>query len=243
MSQKVSSVTETTHKWAAQRGLVCEFEAETGSTNDNAKQKALSESESCVLYLASHQNAGRGRGVHTWLDTGSGESLLATWSFAVNSPPQAITGPRIGLALFKATSKVWNSLSWGLKPPNDLFLNGLKVAGLLVESVSSGSTHRLLVGLGLNVLNHPRKFTEATHLSTALTEGVDEATWFQFLDELQVQLQNAATECQHPKLNEKSRTQLAMAINANAARPFEVTEVTAEGDLIFKDGIKRWMDL
>lgn len=243
MSQKVSSVTETTHSWATQRGLACEFEAETGSTNDNAKKKALNEDEDCVLYLATHQSAGRGRGTHTWLDTGSGESLLATWSFATKSPPQAITGPRIGLALFKAASKTWNSLSWGLKPPNDLFLSGHKVAGLLVESVSSGSSHRLLVGLGFNVLNHPRKFAEATHLSAALSEAVDEATWFQFLDELQVQLQKAVEECQQPRLNEKSRSQLALAINANSARPFEVSEVTAEGDLIYKGGIKRWMDL
>ena len=101
---------------------------------------AMRENDDLVLFLAAHQTNGRGRGANHWLDTGAGESLLSTWSLSVSSPPQAITGPRIGLALFAAATHAWPSLKFGLKAPNDLYLDGQKVAGLLVETVTGSCT-------------------------------------------------------------------------------------------------------
>lgn len=243
MSKKLSSVSETTQEWAHQRGLECVFSMQTGSTNDDAKANAFHEENDFVLYLTSHQTAGRGRGANHWLDTGSGESLLCTWSFKVHSPPQAITGPRIGLALYQAAAKTWASLNWGLKPPNDLFLAGHKIGGLLIESLTSGGDHRLLIGLGLNVFNHPRKFAEAAHLSGDLQTGVDEGEWFQFLDELRAQFQVAVADCMKAELSPATRKDLARAINANPARPFQVQEVSPRGDLIHAQGTQQWMEI
>ncbi len=243
MSQKLSSVTDATVDWAQQRGLNYIFTAQTGSTNDDAKVNALDDQSDFLLHLTNHQQKGRGRGDKTWLDTGNGESLLSTWSFKVSSPPQAITGPRIGLALFSAASKTWPSLPWGLKPPNDLILKGHKVAGLLIESISAGDSHRLVIGLGFNVLNHPRKFDEASHLSESLLSGIDFGEWFQFLDELSSQLQSAIVDCMKTELSSTACLELARAINATPERPFQVTEVTPQGDLIHNGGIRPWMDI
>jgi biotin-(acetyl-CoA carboxylase) ligase len=239
----ILSTAETTATWALQRRLALVSDASTGSTNDDAKKNAMIEDSELVLYLAAHQSAGRGRGANHWLDTGAGESLLSTWSFRMPSPPQAITGPRVGLALFTAARKTWPGLSFSLKAPNDLFLNGLKVAGLLIESVSSGGEHRILIGLGLNVLNHPRRFSEATHLAAHLEAPPQESEWFQFLDELRLQFKSALTEVTKPELNESARLELARALNANPKRPFEVKEVSAHGDLIFAAGKINWSDL
>lgn len=240
---ELKSATESTANWALQRHLALVSEAVTGSTNDDAKANALKERADLVLYLAAHQTKGRGRGTNEWLDTGAGEALLSTWSFRVPSPPQAITGPRIGLALYQAVVKIWPSLRWSLKAPNDLFLEGTKTAGLLVESVTGGSQHRLMIGLGFNVMNHPRRFSEATHLSESLNGRPDEADWFRFLDELRAQFVQAVADATKAKLGDGQRGELVLALNANPARPFDIVEVSPEGDLVHAQGRVRWTDL
>jgi len=241
MSQ-LQSVLDTTVSWALQRQFDVRSSAQTGSTNDDAKTAALREDGDFVLYVTGHQDHGRGRGRNVWLDTGSGEALLSTWSFNVASAPQPIAAPRIGLALFQAVSSVWPSLEWSLKAPNDLFLAGQKVGGLLLESVSGGGDFRLLIGLGLNVLNHPRRF-EADHISDHLGHTLDEGEWFQFLDALFDQFSKALGDCVQRELSASACKALAQAVNANANRPFVIKEVTPQGDLIHTQGRVRWMDL
>ncbi len=240
---KLTSVIDTTMNWTQQRGIPIVFNNETGSTNDDAKKAALNENDDFVLYLADHQTAGRGRGTNTWLDTGSGESLLSTWSYFVTASPQSITAPRIGLALFRTVNAVWPSLSWSLKAPNDLFLDGRKVAGLLVESVSDGSRFRLLIGLGFNILNHPRRFNDAEHLSKTLQAAPEDGEWFQFLDELNAELGRAGIECLNPTLSDAACRELLHALNANSAKTFTTQQITPHGDLIHSKGKLRWLDL
>lgn len=237
------SVSEMTQNWASQREIPLNFLADTGSTNDDAKAGASRETEKLVLFAASHQTRGRGRGANQWLDTGAGESLLTTWSLDVVSAPQAITGPRVGLAVFTAVSSVWPSLPWSLKAPNDLLLDGRKCGGLLVETISHGPRHRLLIGFGFNILNHPRKFTEATHLTSALDQSLTEGDWFQFLDVLRSELEQAATECVQPQLSGPVCKALAQALNANPNRRFLVQKVSPNGDLVHDQGTVSWMEL
>ena len=239
----MQSIAELTHAWAEQRQVQVELDPQTGSTNDNAKANASSEGFDFVLYLADHQTRGRGRGKNTWLDTGAGESLLGTWSYALKAPPQAITAPRIGLAVYSACKEVWPSLSWGLKAPNDLYLGGKKVGGLLVESIGQGGLHRLMIGLGLNVHNHPRAIADATHISEASGHAVDEGEWFRFLDTLRSEFNETLADVVQPTLSAESCKDLATALNANSARKFDVTSVSPQGDLLHKGGSLRWTDL
>jgi BirA family biotin operon repressor/biotin-[acetyl-CoA-carboxylase] ligase len=242
MSQ-VISIADTTVKWAEQREIAINYFPQTGSTNDDAKKAASHEGEDWVLYVAAHQTSGRGRGTNTWLDTGNGEGLLSTWSIPVRQSPQAITGPRIGLALFQAANSTWPSLEWSLKAPNDLFLHGHKVAGLLLETLSFGEQHRLLVGLGMNILNHPRRFSEAEHLSKSLNNSLEEGEWFQFLDELRHEMTLALAEIVQPTLSTAACQSLAQALNANSSRPFVIRQVSPQGDLVHDKGRINWKEL
>jgi BirA family biotin operon repressor/biotin-[acetyl-CoA-carboxylase] ligase len=195
------------------------------------------------LYVASHQTAGRGRATNTWLDTGAGESLLSTWSFQCKRPPQAITGPRVGLALFQACRKIWTQLNWSLKAPNDLYLDGVKVAGLLIETLTNGRDHRMLIGLGLNVVNHPRRFSNATHLGHALGHAPSESDWFRFLDELKAQFNEAVQDSARPELTATVRHELTQALNANPARAYAVEDISPSGDILYQGGRIPWTDL
>src|SRR5580698_4834267 len=123
----MKSVFDTTELWAKQRNLMTQTFEEIGSTNDEAKNEASDLDEEAKLYLTAHQTHGRGRGKNTWLDTGAGENLLSSWSFHLDQPPQSITGPRIGEALFRAVHSAWPTLPWSLKAPNDLYLKEHKM--------------------------------------------------------------------------------------------------------------------
>lgn len=239
----LTNIANTTRAWAAQRSLPVDFHQETASTNDNAKVDALREANDLVLFLTAHQTQGRGRGVNQWLDTGAGEALLSSWSFRASSSPQAITAPRVGLAIYSAVTSAWPSLPWGLKAPNDLLLNGKKCGGILVESLSGGAHHRVIVGFGFNVFNHPRKLSDATHLAQAHVSPLDEGQWFQFLDDLRAELAKAVADSLHPTLNESACSGLRQALNANPNAKMTITKVTPQGDLIHPGGTVLWTEL
>lgn len=239
----LSSISDATVTWAQQRHVEVRFANETTSTNDDAKAQALNDPDDLVLYLTNHQTTGRGRGTNVWLDTGNGENLLCTWSFPLSTAPQPITAPRIGLALFQAVHRVWPSLEWSLKAPNDLYLKGHKVGGLLLETVSHGAQYRLLVGLGLNVLNHPRRLADADHMSEALQSNVDTGEWFQFLDELRTEFTGTLLEASQETLTAEACRKLTEALNANSQRPYVVQQVTPQGDLIHSLGRISWKDI
>jgi BirA family biotin operon repressor/biotin-[acetyl-CoA-carboxylase] ligase len=239
----MQSVSDTTQNWAGQRGITINFSAETGSTNDNAKNAALKENGATLIELTDHQTKGRGRGINHWLDTGAGESLLCTWSLKPPGAPQAITAPRIGLAICLAASGTWPSLPWSLKAPNDLLLGGKKCAGLLVETVSDGQRHRLLIGLGFNILNHPRKFNEATHLSEALGRAPEDGEWFRFLDQLKQEIEASLPDICKPELTESARSQLVGALNANPNGGVKISQISPRGDLIHAGGTIPWSDI
>lgn len=237
----MKSVYQTTEAWARQRPLNLRSFDEIGSTNDEAKAEAHSLDESPKLYLAAHQVRGRGRGGNVWLDTGAGESLLSSWSFHLPQPAQAITGPRVGEALFNSLSAAWPALEWSVKPPNDIYLGEHKVAGLLIETVSQGSTHRLIVGLGLNVLNHPRAISIATHLAGSSGETtVNEDEWYHFLDMLFAQLKAALNDVILPNLSSEVRSKLVKALNAFPLKKNPYLDVSPSGDLITKSGTVPW---
>lgn len=239
----LKSVFDATKSWASQRQIEFESFEEIGSTNDEAKQNAFIDQDPLKLYLAAHQTKGRGRGNNTWLDTGSGDNLLSSWSFALEHAPQAIAGPRFGEALYRSSVAIWPALEWSIKAPNDLYLGSQKMAGLLIESVSKGEAHRIIVGLGMNILNHPRSIPTATHFSAqAAGETIGEDEWYQFLDVLLGQFRSGLDDIQLPHLTREVRDNLLKALNAFPSKKETYLDVQSNGDLVTKSGKIPWMN-
>jgi hypothetical protein len=158
---------EVTKAWAEAQKIKTIYFKQTTSTNDIAKDQADSDEiaeHDIVLYLADDQTQGRGRFERTWQAPKPGSSLLCSWSFVVDEMPLPTFTLRAGLAVITAAQATWPYLNWSLKAPNDILINDKKVAGLLVETVSQGNSHRLIFGLGFNVLNHPSSQAQATSL-------------------------------------------------------------------------------
>jgi len=133
-------------------GLPLSWVHETQSTNDDAVQAASAGAAHGALFVAERQHAGRGRGGHRW-ESCAGEHL--TFSLLLRELPPAECLPLmtlvVGLALRDAIC-AHTHLDPRLKWPNDVYLQGRKVAGILVESRVQGGQHRLVVvGVGLDV--------------------------------------------------------------------------------------------
>lgn len=158
---------EVTNAWAEAQKIKSIYFKTITSTNDIAKTQADSDEISehdIVLYLTEDQTDGRGRFERKWNNAKPGSNLLCSWSFAVDELPAPTFTLRAGLAIVTAARATWPYLAWSTKSPNDILLGDKKVGGLLIESVSQGNSHRLVFGLGLNVLSHPATEGEATSL-------------------------------------------------------------------------------
>jgi len=163
------------------------YQAVTGSTNDDALAAARSGAPHGSVFVADEQTAGRGRRGNSWL-AAPGESLL----FSVIVRPElelaqasALT-LSIGLALRDATLPlVAPSDSVQIKWPNDLYVNGKKLAGILLESQLQGERlQAVVIGVGLNVATRdfPQEIAaRATSLSLLGEKSVEREPLLQSL--------------------------------------------------------------
>jgi BirA family biotin operon repressor/biotin-[acetyl-CoA-carboxylase] ligase len=153
----------------------------TGSTNDLARLLAKNHFPAGTLVVANEQTAGRGRMGRTWIAP-PGTALLVSILFRPAIP--ASQGYRLvmatGLAAAEACERA-AGVKIGVKWPNDLQIDGLKLAGLLPESaIIGGRLGHVIVGLGLNV-NQTFEPTDplyetATSLKQATGRDFDRAT-------------------------------------------------------------------
>jgi BirA family transcriptional regulator, biotin operon repressor / biotin---[acetyl-CoA-carboxylase] ligase len=116
------------------------------STNDRARELADSGAAPFTVVLADEQTAGRGRSGHSWHSAfGTGLWISALLPGAGMLP--AHLPLLVGLATARAAERASPRVGIGLKWPNDLFLKGRKVGGILCER-----HHGVVVtGVGLNV--------------------------------------------------------------------------------------------
>ncbi len=149
--------------------------AVTGSTNDDAAEAAKAGAPHGAVFVADQQTLGRGRQGKRW-DGAPGEDLLCSVLLRPRLAPTVISQVTlaVGLALRDAVER-WTRtgaqspgdplVGAGLKPalatqtpsvqikwPNDIWIEGLKVAGVLVESQLRGAElASAVVGVGLNL--------------------------------------------------------------------------------------------
>ncbi len=174
-----------TFQWLQSKNFPTHYFPVTTSTNLIAKEGAMTEKAPLVFYIADEQTQGRGQGSNKWLNASPGSNLLITCSMESQHAPQPELCLSFGEHLKKSCEKHWSSLQWRVKPPNDLFLANKKVAGILLETVTQGSQHRLLFGLGFNVLDYPiDPAFEATSLKNHLATTPSQTQWNFFLDSL-----------------------------------------------------------
>lgn len=204
------SIGSWSYEWAKNHQLDSEWKEQTPSTQSWAKASVsfpnkkpdphfedLKIAQFEKVYFCESQSAGRGQGHHTWTTPEIGSSLLSTWVFELKVAPPPYLTLLVGLALIRAVSACWPQLPWSLKAQNDLYLTDKKIAGLLLETISQGAHHKLLIGLGFNINSSPNEIATATCLRNVLKRDLSNIEWEQFLsrfyNELLILFQLTAT--------------------------------------------------
>jgi BirA family biotin operon repressor/biotin-[acetyl-CoA-carboxylase] ligase len=124
----------------------------TRSTNDFLLQMLTPELPEGFVVFAEHQTAGRGQRGHRW----ESAPHLGLW-FSVLLRPRIPLAESARLTTWAARA-VANAirgevaLEPAIKPPNDVYLAGRKVAGVLVETKAGlGDEFTAIAGLGVNL--------------------------------------------------------------------------------------------
>ncbi|WP_378737571.1 biotin--[acetyl-CoA-carboxylase] ligase [Nocardia brasiliensis] len=124
----------------------------TGSTNADLIARAGDPDADRAVLLAEAQEQGRGRHARTWVSPPRAQISMSVLVRLPGIEPAALgwlpllTGIAVVDAL-RATANVHANLKW----PNDVLVDGRKVAGILAEVAASGEVPAVVVGMGLNV--------------------------------------------------------------------------------------------
>ena len=148
------------------------------STQDEARRAARAGAPDKSVFVANYQRAGRGRQGRRWVAP-AGTSLLLSVLFRQASRgrlPQRFTS-LAALALIEAIEALLPGTSAAIKWPNDVLIDGRKVAGVLAESTTNGIELTIIVGIGVNVAIpvHDLAAPGATTLEAACGRAVDRA--------------------------------------------------------------------
>ncbi len=130
--------------------------SETVSTNYDAREMSSGLSRP-LLVLADRQSGGRGRQGKAFYSPKGG--LYMTLALPCGLPLSEIIGVTscTAVAVSQAIEKVCGAVC-GIKWVNDIYLNGGKLCGILVESINDYSkmtSEVLLIGIGVNLIEAP----------------------------------------------------------------------------------------
>jgi BirA family biotin operon repressor/biotin-[acetyl-CoA-carboxylase] ligase len=128
--------------------------------------------------VAEVQTAGRGRAGRSWLSE-PGASLTFSIAWPFHQTPQALLGLPLAIGVALATALQSVDVPVQLKWPNDVLKDSKKLAGVLVETATHGTTTWAVIGIGLNLLM-------PVALETRIGHAVADATWLAQMDRNQL---------------------------------------------------------
>jgi BirA family biotin operon repressor/biotin-[acetyl-CoA-carboxylase] ligase len=129
-----------------------------GSTNDEAKELARKGAEDRTVVWALEQIAGRGRRGRLWSSPRGNLYASIILRPASTTERMAQLGFVAGLAIGDALLELARDLGApAYKWPNDVLVDGRKIAGILLESEIEPDDNRafLIVGIGVNLVSAP----------------------------------------------------------------------------------------
>ena len=137
-------------------GFSVEVLPEMDSTNAELMRRLHRGVADPVLLVAEHQSAGRGRMARPWHSSGVADAALGpgslTFSLGLSLAPKDWSGLSLAVGLSLAQSL---HPDIRLKWPNDLWWQGRKLAGILIETANARTAaaggRYVVIGVGLNI--------------------------------------------------------------------------------------------
>jgi BirA family biotin operon repressor/biotin-[acetyl-CoA-carboxylase] ligase len=141
------------------------------STNDVAWSHAQKPDSHGLCVIAEHQTAGRGRRGRQW-HSPAGQSILCSILIEDFSPALlTLAAPLAVVDAIFSCCRLHSVIKW----PNDILIDGKKIAGILLESRTFGRRTISVIGLGINICQTKTFFEniplEAPAISLAMKLG------------------------------------------------------------------------
>lgn len=124
---------------------------QTTSTNDEASRRGTVGAPEGTTVFTERQTSGRGRRGASWVSPSRTDLLF---SILLRPPFPVELWPRLTHAACLAVAQGIDAFTGArsqIKWPNDVYLEGKKTAGILLESVVGGAEPFAIIGIGLNV--------------------------------------------------------------------------------------------
>jgi len=137
----------------------------TASTNDIATEYAKSKENDGLAIFAEEQTAGRGRAGTKWYSARA-ESILCSIVLTGSKCNAELLSLTCAVAVAEAIGKIGGAEA-KIKWPNDITLNGKKVAGILLESKPNDRSSSYILGIGINC--HQKKESFPAELQVTAT--------------------------------------------------------------------------
>lgn len=148
------------------------------STNSYCKEHLAELSDGTVMHAA-NQTSGRGRFSRKWIDLGRGNLFM---SFVLK-PHAKFRENYSNLTQYLSVVLCKVLDEYGVNPeikwPNDVLVNGAKIAGILAETVVQGKKFRgIILGIGVNLNTEPQRLSSVkdkiiTALNIEIGESID----------------------------------------------------------------------
>jgi BirA family biotin operon repressor/biotin-[acetyl-CoA-carboxylase] ligase len=137
--------------------------AETGSTNDEVAALAEGGAPEGLWVRAERQTGGRGRQGRDWQSPPGNLYASTLVRLQPGDPPAHTLALVAAVALHELVSPScpWARIKW----PNDLLVDGAKLAGILLER----SGDAVVIGIGVNLAHHPEDIGRPATSIAALT--------------------------------------------------------------------------
>lgn len=125
------------------------------STNSEALRLAQKGLKNNMVIVANTQTAGRGRKGRVWIS--SSGNLNATILLKSKLPPSSyiqlpfLIANVVRDSIMSFSRDQRKDLKIELKWPNDIFIDGKKVAGILLESINLQGESKIIIGIGVNI--------------------------------------------------------------------------------------------
>ncbi|RNJ77050.1 MAG: biotin--[acetyl-CoA-carboxylase] ligase [Nitrosopumilus sp. B06] len=156
LGYRLAGNTDRPYPWEVTAGLQTRFVGQKAyymdiaeSTQDEARKLAAPDMDGAVI-IAAEQTGGRGRSAKRWVSMRGGIWLSVVLYPKFDVSVMTLFPVAVSLALSVAVEKalgVHPELRW----PNDVTINGKKVAGILVDaSLESNRIGSMIVGAGIN---------------------------------------------------------------------------------------------
>lgn len=169
-----SAVSFANHLRTSQLGRFLVYRTSVESTQTIAKREILEGAPTGTIVLSEEQTAGRGRiEGRKWKSENAG-NLFCT---LILRPKQAEVLASLNLAIATSIAESIRelfALPASVKWPNDVWINGKKISGVLIDAEFIGSSIAVAAGMGINVNEDWSRVSDSsingTSIRTALSE-------------------------------------------------------------------------